>query len=326
MKLNSTLKLILAIIVSELAGVIGSIFTVSAIPNWYATLVKSVVNPPSWIFGPVWTTLYLLMGVAVFLVWNKSSRWKPDRIEIRKALDVFVLQLTLNVLWSIIFFGLHSPLWGFVEIVLMWLAIFWTMVLFYKISKPAMWLLVPYILWVSFAGYLNYSVWMLNQVGAVTQINSSQIASQTQFDEKNTTFMIDGQLVTLVNGISIVTEAPGSASKITTTYFGNEATGDLTGDGLPDTAFLITQDTGGSGLFYYAVVAIKTANSYKTTNAFFIGDRIAPQSTNIIANSRELQINYAERRPNEPMTAQPSVGVTLLLKVTPTGVLEGLTN
>lgn len=156
--MKNTLKLITTIFVSELAGVIGSIFTFSAIPNWYVTLNKPTINPPSWIFGPVWTTLYALMGIAAFLIWKKG--W--ERVDVRKALAVFGLQLILNALWSIIFFGLQNPAWAFVNIVAMWLAIVWTMVLFYKISKLAMWLLLPYILWVSFAGYLNYSIWMLN--------------------------------------------------------------------------------------------------------------------------------------------------------------------
>jgi len=158
MRLNSPLKLAIAIIVCEAAGGLGSLFTISAISNWYATLIKPALNPPAWIFGPVWTTLYLLMGIAAFLVWNKG--W--DRKDVRKALYVFLLQLVLNAIWSIIFFGLHSPLWAFVDIVAMWLAIVWTMILFYKVSKPAMWLLLPYILWVSFAAYLNYSILMLN--------------------------------------------------------------------------------------------------------------------------------------------------------------------
>ena len=158
MKFSSFLKLIIAIVVCELAGGIGSLFTISAISTWYTTLAKPSLNPPGWIFGPVWTTLYLLMGIAAFLVWNKG--W--DRKDVRKALGVFLLQLVLNAAWSIIFFGLHSPLWAFVDLVAMWLAIVWTITLFYKISKPAMWLLLPYILWVSFAGYLNYSIWILN--------------------------------------------------------------------------------------------------------------------------------------------------------------------
>lgn len=109
---------------------------------------------------------------------------------------------------------------------------------------------------------------------------------------------------------------------VTTRYFGNEATGDLNGDGLPDTAFLITQDTGGSGLFYYVVVALQTPSGYTTTNAYLIGDRIAPQSTDISTSTQELEVNYADRMPGEPMTAQPSVGTTLYLKVSPAGVLE----
>lgn len=146
----------------------------------------------------------------------------------------------------------------------------------------------------------------------------------TAFDGKNTTFTIEGAEVVLVQGVSEVSVVPGSASKTTTRYFGNEAIGDLNGDGLEDVAFLITQDTGGSGLFYYAVVALKTGAGYKTTNAFLVGDRIAPQSTEIHSDSKELHVNFAERKVGEPMTIQPSVGAVLLLKVTPEGVLEGL--
>jgi benzodiazapine receptor len=156
--MNNTFKLIIAIIVSEFAGIIGSVFTVSAIPNWYSTLVKPVLNPPSWVFGPVWTALYALMGVSAFLVWKQGL----GRRDVRNALMVFLFQLVLNASWSIVFFGLQSPSWAFVNIVAMLVVIIWTMILFYKISKPAMWLLVPYILWVSFASYLNYSIWMLN--------------------------------------------------------------------------------------------------------------------------------------------------------------------
>ena len=146
---------------------------------------------------------------------------------------------------------------------------------------------------------------------------------QTAFDGKNATFTIASSSVTLANGVSQVPIANSSAT-VTTRYFGNEATGDLNGDGLPDTAFLITQDIGGSGLFYYAVVALKTKEDYQTTNAVLIGDRIAPQSTYIPTNSQELQVNYADRNPGEPMTTKPSAGKTLLLKVTSNGVLEGL--
>jgi len=151
-------KLIIAIAVSELAGIIGSVFTMSSVQTWYTTLIKPELNPPSWVFGPVWTTLYVLMGISAFLIWKRG--WEKQNI--RKALSVFALQLSLNTLWSIVFFGLQSPAWALVNIIAMWLAIVWTMILFYKISKPAMWLLFPYILWVSFASYLNYSIWILN--------------------------------------------------------------------------------------------------------------------------------------------------------------------
>ncbi len=144
------------------------------------------------------------------------------------------------------------------------------------------------------------------------------------FDPKNATYVIDGQSVTLVNGISEVESAPGSSSKTTTRYFGNEAYGDVDGDDDNDAAFLITQDGGGTGLFYYVVVALRTPKGYQLTNTFFVGDRIAPQSTEIQEDAKELHVNFAERRKGEPMSAEPSVGAVLLLKVTPDGVLEGL--
>ncbi len=158
MRINNTFKLIITVVVSELAGVVGSLFTVSAIPTWYAGLVKPVLNPPSWIFGPVWTTLYALMGVVAFLVWRNG--WEKKAV--KRALGVFGIQLFLNAIWSIIFFGLHSPGWALVDIIALWLAIVCTIAVFYKISKPAAYLLLPYILWVSFASYLNCSIWMLN--------------------------------------------------------------------------------------------------------------------------------------------------------------------
>ncbi len=151
-------KLIIAVGVSESAGVIGSVFTIPAIPSWYAGLVKPALNPPSWIFGPVWTALYAAMGIAAFLVWKNG--W--ERKEVRMTLAVFGVQLFLNAIWSIIFFGLQNPGWALVDIVLLWFAIVWTIAVFYKISRPAAWLLVPYLLWTSFAVYLNYSIWALN--------------------------------------------------------------------------------------------------------------------------------------------------------------------
>ncbi len=152
----------------------------------------------------------------------------------------------------------------------------------------------------------------------------SQEGSVQAFDARNAAFVVDGREIVLANGSSELPIATGSATKVATRYFGNEARGDLNGDGSEDIAFLISQTTGGSGTFYYAVVALKTADGYQTTNAFLIGDRIAPQSTVIPTGSRELQINYADRKIGEPMTAQPTQGKTLLLKVTAEGVLEGL--
>jgi len=158
MKINNTLKLVIAIVVSEFVGVIGSVFTVSAIPGWYAGLVKPALNPPNWVFGPVWATLYALIGITAFLVWKNG--WEKN--EVKAALGVFGLQLFLNTTWSIIFFGLQNPGWALVNIIILWIAIVWTIIVFYRISKPAAYLFLPYILWVSFALYLNYSIWMLN--------------------------------------------------------------------------------------------------------------------------------------------------------------------
>lgn len=149
-------------------------------------------------------------------------------------------------------------------------------------------------------------------------------AGRAAFDARNATFTLDGQAVSLKDGLSNIPSAPGSASLTATRYIGHEARGDLNGDGQEDVAFMVTQDGGGSGLFYYAVAAIKTADGYKTTNGFLIGDRIAPQSIVIPQNSSELQVNFADRKPGEPMSAPPSVASVLLLKVTPQGVLEGL--
>jgi len=158
MKLNNFFKLVIAIVVAELAGIIGSVFTAPSIPTWYAELAKPALNPPAWIFGPAWTTLYFLMGVAAFLVWRRGL----ERKEVKTALTIFGGQLILNTIWSIIFFGLHNPFWALIEIIVLWLAILATILAFYKISRTAAYLLLPYILWVSFATYLNYSIWMLN--------------------------------------------------------------------------------------------------------------------------------------------------------------------
>jgi tryptophan-rich sensory protein len=147
-----------SIVLCQLAGFIGSLFTSPAIPTWYAALEKPSFNPPNWLFAPVWTVLFLLMGISLYLVWRKSS----DGHSTKTALAFFALQLTLNVLWSMLFFGLRSPLAGLMEIIVLWTAILLTLITFYRISKPAGLLLIPYILWVSFAAVLNYHLWRLN--------------------------------------------------------------------------------------------------------------------------------------------------------------------
>lgn len=158
MKLYDYLRLGFAIILCELAGIIGSVFTVSSIPDWYATLTKPLLNPPNWIFGPVWTTLYALMGISIFLVWKTGVHKKV----VKNAVAVFGLQLGLNALWSIVFFGAQNPGLALINILLLWITILWTIILFSKISRPAMYLLIPYLLWVSFATYLNLAIWLLN--------------------------------------------------------------------------------------------------------------------------------------------------------------------
>lgn len=158
MSLKKVSQVAFAIGVCELAGILGSVFTTSSIPTWYAALQKPELRPPNWVFAPVWTMLYALMGIAAFLIWRKGFNKKSVKV----ALGVFGVQLVLNVLWSVLFFGLHNPFAAFVEILLLWLAIFWTIILFYKLSRAAAYLLIPYFVWVSFAAYLNFAIWRLN--------------------------------------------------------------------------------------------------------------------------------------------------------------------
>jgi benzodiazapine receptor len=158
MKLIEMVKLAISIIVCQLAGFVGSVFTKPAIPAWYANLAKPSFTPPNCIFAPVWTTLFLLMGISAFLVWRRGLNHQP----IRTALAIFIVQLILNALWSIFFFGLRSPILGFIVIAFLWIAIWLTILSFFKVSKIAGVLLVPYLLWVSFAAILNMAIWRLN--------------------------------------------------------------------------------------------------------------------------------------------------------------------
>jgi tryptophan-rich sensory protein len=152
------IKLILSILISQLAGLIGAVFTSTSIPTWYATIVKPSFNPPSWVFGPVWTTLYTLIGISLYLVIKDGI----DSKEKKTAVIVFSVHLVLNSLWSILFFGMKNPFLAFLEIILLWGMIVYTMFLFKRIDQKTVYLLTPYLLWVSFATILNFSIWRLN--------------------------------------------------------------------------------------------------------------------------------------------------------------------
>jgi translocator protein len=142
------------------AGGLGAVATTPEIDGWYRTLAKPEWNPPNEVFGPVWTALFVLMAIAGWLVWQKEHSG-PRRV----GLILFGLQLALNVAWSWIFFALHQPEWAVIEIVLLWLAIFATLVVFLRQSRPAGALLVPYLTWVTFAAGLNFAIWRLNAAG-----------------------------------------------------------------------------------------------------------------------------------------------------------------
>jgi len=158
MKTKNVKRLIFAILICQLAGLVGSLFTYESIPNWYASLKMPSLNPPNWIFGPVWITLYTLMGVSLYLVWTKGLNKK----NVRRAIMIFSIQLALNSIWSILFFGLKLPFYALIEIVVLWFAIAFTIFEFYKISEKSGLILLPYIVWVTFALFLNYNIWVLN--------------------------------------------------------------------------------------------------------------------------------------------------------------------
>lgn len=156
--MRASWKLIVSVMGCELVGIFSTPFTLSAIPTWYAYLNKPPFSPPNWVFGPVWTTLYFLMGVSAFLIWRKGLKKK----KVKRALGYFLLQLLFNFLWSPVFFGLHSPILGLATIIILLALIVITIMSFYKISQVAAYLLVPYLLWVSFATVLNFSIVILN--------------------------------------------------------------------------------------------------------------------------------------------------------------------
>lgn len=150
-------RLIISIAFTLGFGSLGGFFTVPEITTWYATLQKPSFNPPNYLFGPVWTILYLLMGISFYIIWQQSP--SPNK---SKAVILFLIQFILNFCWSILFFKNHLIFWALVEIIAMWFFILLTIIVFGKLNKIASWLLVPYISWVSFATLLNFALWKLN--------------------------------------------------------------------------------------------------------------------------------------------------------------------
>ena len=156
--MKPAVKFIIAVAIPLVVGSVAGIFTSSSVDTWFPTLNKPSFNPPSWIFGPVWTILYILMGIAFYLVWKNSQ---PGKLR-TTAFALYFAQLLPNFLWSIIFFYLHQPGWAFADILILWLLIILTMIAFARISSAAAWLLAPYLAWVSFASVLNYTIWQMN--------------------------------------------------------------------------------------------------------------------------------------------------------------------
>lgn len=156
--MNNIAKLAISIAIPIAIGATAGFFTVTGVESWYQTIQKPSWNPPSWVFGPVWTTLYIMMGIALFLIWKSGAN---DSLK-RTAIGLFAVQLVLNFFWSFIFFDQQQPGWALAEIIVMWFAILITIFAFAKVNKTAAWLLVPYISWVSFATILNYTIWKLN--------------------------------------------------------------------------------------------------------------------------------------------------------------------
>jgi tryptophan-rich sensory protein len=154
--MNKYLKLFISLLLPQIAGGLGAFFTLSSVQSWYLTLNKPSWNPPSWLFGPVWTTLYVLMGIACFLIWKSEHPRK------KQVLTLYFLQLFLNFLWSPAFFGVQNPMLGMLVIVPLWAAILACILLFRKINGWAAVLMIPYLIWVSFATVLNATIWYLN--------------------------------------------------------------------------------------------------------------------------------------------------------------------
>ena len=158
--MNKISRIAIVVIICLAVGYLSGMVTRSSITTWYPTLVKPSFNPPNWIFAPVWTSLYVMMGVAAGLIWNQIT---TQKLAVTKALQIFAIQLVLNALWSYLFFGLHNLMLATIEVVLLWLMIFETYSQFAKINKTASYLMLPYLAWVSFASVLTASIWWLNR-------------------------------------------------------------------------------------------------------------------------------------------------------------------
>lgn len=155
MKIKNPLSLIFSLLICHAAGIVGSLFTVQAIPTWYETIIKPSFNPPSWVFGPVWLLLYTLMGIALYLLWQKGAKR-------RKEIVIFYGQLFFNALWSIFFFGFHNILLALFDLILIWLLTAVLIARIWRQEKAITLLLAPYLLWLSFAAVLNYAILLLN--------------------------------------------------------------------------------------------------------------------------------------------------------------------
>lgn len=155
-------KLIISLSLPLLSGFLGSFFTSPSIPGWYASLVKPSFNPPSWIFGPMWTLLYILMGISVYLVWSSSSSSLFNKKNNKTAVYLFWIHLFFNAIWSMIFFGMQNIGLAMLDILIIWTFIVVLIIKFWRINKVSAYLLIPYLLWVSFASLLNFSIWVLN--------------------------------------------------------------------------------------------------------------------------------------------------------------------
>lgn len=153
------IELAAAIILSQSAGLIGSIFTVENVPTWYTTVEKPAYNPPAWVFAPVWITLYCLIGVAAFLVWQR----RKESAAAPAALAVFTFQLVINTMWPMIFFGAHAIFLAFLDVLALLILTIIMMYLFAKTDKRAAIILIPYLLWAAFATVLNFNIWLLNR-------------------------------------------------------------------------------------------------------------------------------------------------------------------